>query len=94
MGSVLQTLGLNDRLCGAGCGSWLDCGGELLSSVSPIDGKVIGSVQCASDKEYEIVAVRAVQEFKNWRRRPAPQRGDIVRQIGNALRDQKKILAN
>jgi len=89
MGSVLQNLGLTDRLCGAGCGSWLDCSGEILSSASPIDGELIGSVRCGSENEYEIVVDRAVQAFKTWRMRPAPQRGDIVRQIGNALRDHK-----
>ncbi|CAB1084451.1 hypothetical protein D1AOALGA4SA_11971 [Olavius algarvensis Delta 1 endosymbiont] len=45
MGSVLQNLGLTDRLCGAGCGSWLDCGGDLQTAVSPIDGKVLGSAK-------------------------------------------------
>ena len=70
----------------------MDCTGESMSSISPIDGQIIGEVRCAAADDYENIVDRAVEAFKIWRLTPAPQRGEIVRQIGNALRDHKKDL--
>jgi aldehyde dehydrogenase (NAD+) len=92
MRSILDKLGLTDELCGAGSGSWLDCSGETLSSKSPIDEQVIGEIRSAADNDYEKVIGRATEAFQTWRMIPAPQRGDIVRQIGNSLRRHKKDL--
>jgi len=92
MEATLKTLGLSRDQPGAGTGSWLDCGGEVLESVSPIDGKTIGTIRCANRDDYERVIERATEAFKEWRMTPAPKRGEIVRQIGNALRHQKKDL--
>ncbi|MEJ2283433.1 MAG: aldehyde dehydrogenase family protein [Desulfobacterales bacterium] len=92
MKSILEKFDLLDTQQGAGCGSWLTCGGETLLSNSPIDGREIGRIQCASQKDYETVVLRAAGAFKTWRAMPAPGRGEIVRQIGNALRRHKKEL--
>ncbi|MFH1874650.1 MAG: aldehyde dehydrogenase family protein [Pseudomonadota bacterium] len=62
------------------------------ASYSPIDGKKIGSVQTASEKDYENILKKAQKAFAAWRLVPAPKRGEIIREIGNELRQQKKSL--
>ncbi len=54
---------------------------------TPIDGSQIGSVATATPAEIEIALNRAQSAFLTWRNVPAPQRGELVRQFGNALRD-------
>jgi aldehyde dehydrogenase (NAD+) len=92
MKSILEKFNLTGELSGAGSGSWLQCHGEELVSVSPIDGRTLGSVRCASAKDFEGIVQKALEAFEHWRRVPAPKRGEIVRQIGNALRQNKKEL--
>ncbi|MDW8210570.1 MAG: aldehyde dehydrogenase family protein [Cytophagales bacterium] len=59
---------------------------------SPIDGQLLASVKIADKDDYELVVEKAQEAFKLWRRIPAPQRGEIVRQIGQALRQHKEAL--
>ena len=59
---------------------------------APADGQRIASVAFATATDYETVAQTAVEAFKTWRLVPAPKRGDIVRQIGNKLREHKEPL--
>ena len=92
--AVLQELGLSKVNSGAGTGCvWLGCSGELLESISPIDGTVIASVRQASAQDYEEVMVQACEAFLQWRMTPAPKRGELVRQIGDVLRARKRELA-
>lgn len=78
---------------GASTGSkWLKCQGDIVNSVSPIDGEKIAAVQNASKEEYENVINKAQDAFLVWRKMPAPARGEIVRQIGLALRKEKEDL--
>ena len=79
MKSVLEKFDLLNEQAGAGTGSMLKCGGEILESISPIDGRVIGTIRCAGQKNYQKVIQWAVDAFKEWRMVPAPKRGDIVR---------------
>ncbi|MDB4924839.1 aldehyde dehydrogenase family protein [Mucilaginibacter sp.] len=60
--------------------------------ISPVDGQKIASVNIATEKEYNIVVEQAAKAFINWRTIPVPKRGEIVREIGNALRDNKAHL--
>ena len=90
--SLFEKLGLTGELSGAGTGSWLPCRGHELVSLSPIDRQPLGTVPCASEKDYEKVVVEAAKAFEYWRQVPAPKRGEIVRQIGNALRDHQNEL--
>lgn len=93
MRSILEHFGFADEIPGAATGSeQLECRGEILESVSPIDSKTIGRVRQASSGEFERVAARAAEAFLMWRTIPAPKRGEIVRLIGNAVRAQKKEL--
>ncbi|AII52626.1 aldehyde dehydrogenase family protein [Hymenobacter sp. APR13] len=59
---------------------------------SPTDGKLIGSVAFATVEDYEQVVQKAQEAFLTWRTVPAPKRGEIVRQIGNKLREFKEPL--
>jgi aldehyde dehydrogenase (NAD+) len=92
MRDILNKLGLTGQLSGAGSGSWIDCSGDLLPSKSPIDEQVIGKIRCTAASDYEKVVGRATEAFQAWHMVPAPQRGDIVRQIGNSLRRHKNDL--
>lgn len=94
MQDIAKKMGLDDMNPGAGTsGDWFECKGDLLESVSPINGQVIARVRQASAENYEMVAKKAVQAFKAWRMIPAPKRGEIVRLVGNAVRARKKELA-
>src|SRR5690349_14598665 len=93
MKECLRSLGLQEVNSGATTGTdWLTTTGELADSYSPVDGKVIGKVKQASREDYEKVIACAENAFKSWRMVPAPKRGEIVRQIGNELRDFKEEL--
>ncbi len=63
-----------------------------LESRSPIDGRVIGSVQSASDKDVADAVIRAQQAFVQWRNVPPPRRGELVRLFGDVLRAEKDAL--
>jgi aldehyde dehydrogenase (NAD+) len=61
-------------------------------SFSPVDGKSIGSVFKASKEDYEKLILTAEKAFVEWRRIPGPKRGEVVRQIGDKLREKKSAL--
>ena len=91
--NALDILGVKAHNPGVSTGSnWTDSSGEKLVSVSPADGKTIGTVGSTSPENYEEVIATAQNAFKEWRLVPAPKRGDIVRQIGDALREKKEPL--
>ncbi len=66
--------------------------GEEVASFNPADGGELGRVRLDSAEDYERIAVRATAVFERWRMLPAPKRGEIVREIGNALRESKAAL--
>ena len=74
-----------------GVNSWQGSG-EVISSFSPVDGKLIAKVSSADRDDYERVVEIANDAFKMWRLVPAPKRGEIVRQIGDRLRFYKQAL--
>jgi aldehyde dehydrogenase (NAD+) len=90
---VLKRLGINDTNKGASTGTkWLDTAGQNTTSVSPINGKMIANITNASVDDYEQIMNKAQQAFLEWRKWPAPKRGEVVRQIGDALRHHKEEL--
>ncbi|MDX1444652.1 aldehyde dehydrogenase family protein [Lishizhenia sp.] len=90
---VLDELGLEKTNLGASTGSvWLQTKGEVLKSYSPVDGKHLGDVTMATAEDYDKVVEKAQAAFKEWRKVPAPQRGEVVRQLSNKLRDYKEPL--
>ena len=91
--NALDILGVKEHNPGVSTGSnWIDTSSDKLVSVSPADGKTIGTVGSASVADYEAVINTAQAAFKEWRLVPAPKRGDVVRQIGDALRENKEPL--
>ena len=63
-----------------------------LTSISPNDDQIVGDLLVAGDECYEAVIEDAQEVFIEWRKVPAPERGKIVREIGNAFRDSKAQL--
>ena len=88
----LKILGITSQNLGSSTGQkWLS-GGEVFESLSPVDGKLIAKVSTSSQKDYEAVIGDAQNAFKAWRLIPAPKRGDIIRQLGDKLRELKPTL--
>lgn len=88
----LSSLGLNDKNAGTSTGQSSTDSGTYIESYSPVDGRLIGQVSTTTREEYEQVMDAAQRAFDSWRLMPAPQRGEIVRQYGNALRENKDAL--
>ncbi len=90
---VLSRLGIKSENSGATTGTvWLKTGGDLTGSFSPIDGSEIAKVKNAGTADYEEIMKKAGEAFQIWKSVPAPRRGEVVRQIGLALREAKKDL--
>ncbi|MFN8155352.1 MAG: aldehyde dehydrogenase family protein [Bacteroidia bacterium] len=90
---MLKTLGIAQINHGATTGTrWFQTKGEIIESFSPADGSLIGAVQQATTEDYERIIETAQEAFKSWRMVPAPKRGEIVRQMGDALREYKEPL--
>ena len=90
--SFLSKLKIKDLNQGTSTGVNFFGNGEVISSYSPVDGQLIGKVIATTKEDYEIVMNSAQKAFKSWRLVPAPQRGEIVRQFGNKLRELKQPL--
>jgi aldehyde dehydrogenase (NAD+) len=67
---------------------------KYIKSFSPVDGSFIGSVSVTTKEQYAQVMETATKAFPIWRELPAPKRGEIVRQYGEALRKYKEPLGN
>ena len=90
--SALKNLGVNELNQGTSTGSKFFGNGEVIESYSPVDGKLIGKITSTTKEDYEKVIETAQAAFKDWRLMPAPQRGEIVRQFGDKLRELKQPL--
>ncbi len=89
----LQQLKIKAENAGTSIGSvFINETVEKIESYSPVDGKLIGSVFTTSANAYQKTLETAQQAFLEWRKWPAPKRGDIVRQLGEALRRYKEPL--
>lgn len=84
---VFTSLGLSEHNSGVYAGEWLEATGETVEVVNPTTGSVMAKVTMASTDDYEKVVASSVETFERWRRLPAPKRGEYVRLLGNALRD-------
>lgn len=90
---ALERLGIKEINFGASTGSvWLETTGDLLHSIASCDGQHIASVRQGSWNDYEMIMEQAQEAFKSWRMMPAPKRGEIVRQLGDAFRRHKEDL--
>jgi aldehyde dehydrogenase (NAD+) len=90
---ALAALGVKKKNPGVSTGSkWFKSKGLLIDSYSPVDGRLIGSVYSADEKVYRKVVAQSQLAFKEWKKWPSPKRGEVVRQIGSALRKYKEPL--
>ena len=92
LNSILDALDIKQQNYGTSTGSKWTNSNEIINSFSPVDGKKIGSVSVTTKEEFEQVINTASSAFKTWRLMPAPQRGEIVRQFGDRLRELKNPL--
>ncbi len=78
----------------SGAGEWLETSGPMIESINPTTGEPLGKVQSADGAAYNQVVETAQAAFKSWRMIPAPKRGEVVRDFGNILRDNKEPLGD
>jgi aldehyde dehydrogenase (NAD+) len=90
---VLSRIGLKPANSGVYAGRWVEQpGGEECVSVNPATGEALGRALSANQTSYEQAVESAAAAFLKWRVMPPPQRGEVVRQIGLALREHKSDL--
>lgn len=90
---ILEQLGIESENNGASTGGkWFKTRGERIDSISPVDGKLIATVNSATEADYEAVVLKAQEAFAQWRMIPAPKRGEVVRQLAERIRFYKEPL--
>lgn len=97
MKALLKKLGIEEINAGACTGpdGWIkDTKGKQLVSYNPTTGEEIAAVIQATPEVYKEVSTKAVNFFQTWREVPAPKRGLVVRDLGNALREYKDPLGD
>lgn len=97
MNSILSGLGIKDINYGAcsGLNKWSNSiEGGLIESINPSTGEIIASVYQSTESDYEKVIIQSQNAFKNFRKVPAPIRGQLVREMGDALRLKKDLLGS
>ena len=87
----LAKLGIEDVNYGGFGGEWVGSGPEL-EVITPIDGSRIATVKQVTEDEYDGIVARAHEAFLTWRTVPAPKRGELIRLLGNRLRELKHEL--
>jgi len=88
---ILNSLGIDDDNLGGFAGDWVGSG-PVIAVTTPIDGSHLANVREVTEAEYDAIVEKAQAAFLVWRKVPAPKRGEIVRQIGNRLREKKEAL--
>jgi len=89
----LQSLQIQKENEGSSTGTiWQKSKGQKITSYSPVDNQEIGAVISTDQQAYEKIINTAQSAFQEWKKWPAPKRGEIVRQLGEALRNDKEAL--
>ena len=93
----LKKLGIEQENYGAslGPGHWsktVDSG--KIESENPTNGEIIASVYQCSVNDYTDIVNSSLEAYMEWRTVPAPERGQLIREMGNALRDYKDPLGS
>jgi aldehyde dehydrogenase (NAD+) len=81
--AILERIGVGRIECGSG---------DVLESINPATGAALGQIRAVTRAEYDRCVAAALARFDEWRMRPAPKRGDLVRRLGELLRDHKESL--
>lgn len=93
--AVLRDLGIQAVNSGGSTGNHWWSGrndGSLISSINPATGEPIAGVYPCSPDDYQRIVKESMEAFRTWRMVPAPKRGEMVRLIGQALREKKDRL--
>ena len=97
MKDILKKLNINAKNYGSCVGGqdWFETTSEgLIESINPTTGELIAKVYKSSANDYDKVLEASNIAFKEWRMIPAPKRGDLIRLMGNALRENKDLLGS
>jgi aldehyde dehydrogenase (NAD+) len=89
---LLANLGITEEGAGACADGFLPSRGAVVASECPADGQVLARVRGASREDYDAVVEAARARFAEWRMRPAPKRAELVRRLGELLRQHKEPL--
>lgn len=92
--SFLDSLGIEQQNSGVYAAGWREPSGNWLESRSPVDGSVLATVSRATLEDYEATVQATHDAFLEWRTWPAPRRGEVVRCMGEALREKKEQLGS
>jgi aldehyde dehydrogenase (NAD+) len=94
MNEILQHFGIQNTNAGVctGPNCWIKGSGTVVDVYSPIDGARLAGVQQGNAADCETIIARASDAFQQWRMVPAPQRGEVVRQLGERLRADREAL--
>jgi aldehyde dehydrogenase (NAD+) len=89
---ILDSLGIPAEAHGAATNDFLQTSGALVASENPATGDHLASVRGVTRAEYDAVVEAARARFAEWRTRPAPKRAELVRRLGELLREHKTAL--
>ena len=89
---ILDKLGVSNNQKGCSFGEKWFGSGQIIKSYSPVDNSLMGTIQVASKKDYQKIINEAQNAFLEFRNIPAPQRGNLVRLLGNKIRANKTKL--
>jgi aldehyde dehydrogenase (NAD+) len=89
---VLQSMGIGPVNSGVFAGEWLTATGETIDVINPTTGRPIAQVTMASADDYEKVVESSIDTFERWRQVPPPKRGEYIRLLGHALRENIDVL--
>ena len=94
MNALLDKLKLQELNAGActGVDGWIQSDGPILTSYNPTTGEAIAGIRQATPEVYNRVVDYAQSTVESWRMLPAPKRGDMIRDLGNVLREYKEPL--
>ena len=95
--NFLKELGIENQNYGACVGGedWIkSTDSKKIDSINPATGEVIASVFQATVDDYEKVMLASEAAFSDWKKVPAPIRGQLIMEIGNALREKKDVLGS
>ncbi|KAH9522344.1 aldehyde dehydrogenase 7 family member A1 [Dermatophagoides farinae] len=87
----LRNLSIERTNIGVFTNGW-NAHGKTITSINPSDGRVIAEIVTGNHDDYNEAVQESGKAWQQWAEMPAPQRGEIVRQIGNALREKKSDL--
>ena len=90
--TILKKLKISKTQKGCSTGGDWFWSGKLINSYSPVDGSLIGKIQTGNNNDYEKAIKEAQKAFISFRKIPAPERGNLVRLLGNKIRNNKREL--